>query len=67
MASDTKEIPLPTPHPDQPRQAEGEAAPRGREPGQPSREYDSDENAYDSVHDDLTLKLAEQLSEPDPR
>ncbi len=68
MPSEIREKPPPTPHPDQPRTtvpASDGARRRGPAP-EPAPEFDPDEIAYDSVVDDLNLKLAQAFSEPDP-
>ena len=70
MASEIREKPLPTPHPDQPRTppAEGERERErkgGREPGK-APEFDLDEMVFDSCVDDLDLQLSGPAFDPDP-
>ena len=68
MASEIREKPIPTPHPDQPRTS-ASAGDRGRKGGEePEKieEFDPDEMSYDSCVDDSNLHLTEPVSDPDP-
>jgi hypothetical protein len=68
MASEIRQKPIPTPHPDQPRAAgaAGDRGRKGREEPLKEEEYDPDDAAYDSCVDDSNLHLTAPVSEPDP-
>jgi hypothetical protein len=68
MPSEIREKPPSTPHPDQPRTpgAAGEGVHRRRDEPEKTQEFDPDDMVFDSVVDDLNLKLAESVLEPDP-
>jgi hypothetical protein len=68
MASEIREKPLPTPHPDQPRTppAEGERERKGGREPEKAPAFDPDEMVFDSCVDDLDLKLSGPAFDPDP-
>jgi hypothetical protein len=66
MASEIREKPLPTPHPDQARApAEWDESEGGAEP-EKTPEFDPDQMVFDSCVDDLDLQLSGSDLKPDP-
>jgi hypothetical protein len=68
MSTETRDKPLPTPHPDQPDppgpiRAHGQAP--QAEPPLPEREHPHDAD-FDSYADDVYMRLSQPFSEPDP-